>query len=310
MKIPFLWVLLTSFLFFSLSCNPREAKLPGEVVAEVNGEKITVDEFEREMRELLFEQGGEGKSEALKELRKICLEQMIDRKLLAQEARRIGIEILSEELNRMLSEIKKDYPGEGFGETLTLKGIPLEEWKRGLKEKLLAEKMIRHAQRFHGKIEEEEARKYYESHRSLFQIPRKVRVRQIVVSDGEEALQILKQLKKGESFEKLAMSKSIGPEKVRGGDLGFFSEGEKPLEFNRVFSMRVGEISEVVKSLYGYHIFKLEDKIEPHEISFDEAKSAIYKELEKKKGEEAFQQWFNDLKKKSKIRINRTWLKS
>lgn len=310
MKIPLYFTLLVPFLFYSLSCNPREAKLSDQVVAEVNEERITVDEFEREMRELLFEQEGEGKPEALKELRKICLEQMMDRKLLAQEARRIGIKISSEELNRTLSEIKKDYPGEGFGEKLTLKGIPLEEWKKGLEEKLLAEKMIRHAQRFHGKIEEEEARKYYETHRSLFQIPRKVRVRQIVVSDGEEALQILKQLKKGESFEKLAMAKSIGPEKVRGGDLGYFSEGEKPSEFNRAFSMKVGEISEVVKSSYGYHIFKLEDKIEAQEISFEEAKSAIYKELEKKKGEEAFQQWFNDLKKKSKIKINRTWLKS
>ncbi len=310
MKIPLLWIILIPFLFLSFSCNPREAKLPDQVVAEVNGERITVDEFEREMRELLFEQGREEKSEALRELRMICLDQMMDRKLLAQEARRIGIKILPEELNRTLSEIKKDYPGEGFGEKLTLTGIPLEEWKRGLEEKLLAEKMIRHAQRFHGKIEEEEARKYYETHRSLFQIPQKVRVRQIVVSDGEEALQILKQLKKGESFEKIAMSKSIGPEKVRGGDLGYFSEGEKPLEFNRAFSMRVGEISEVVKSPYGYHIFKLEDKIEAQEISFEEAKSAIYKELEKRKGEEAFQQWFNDLKKKSKIRINRSWLKS
>ncbi len=310
MNIPLLWIILVPFLFFSLSCNPREAKLPDQVVAEVNEERITVEEFEREMRELLFEQGKEGKPEAFKELKKIFLEQMIDRKVLAQEARRIGIKISPEELNRTLSEIKKDYPGEGFGEKLTLKGIPLEEWKRGLEEKLLAEKMIRHAQRFHGKIEEEEARKYYESHRSLFWIPRKVRVRQIVVSDGEEALQILKQLKKGESFEKLAMSKSLGPEKIRGGDLGYFSEGEKPSEFNRAFTMEIGEISEVIKSPYGYHIFKLEEKIEAQEISFEEAKSAIYKELERKKGEEAFQQWFNDLKKKSKIKINRTWLKS
>lgn len=310
MKTLLPYLILVPFLFFSLSCNPREAKLPDQVVAVINEERITVDEFEREMRELLFEQGGEGKTVALKELRKVCLEQMIDRKLLAQEARRIGINLSPEELNRTLSEIQKDYPGEGFGEKLTLKGIPLEEWKRSLEEKLLAEKMIRHAQRFHGKIEEAEARKYYESHRSLFQIPRKVRVRQIVVSDGEEALQILKRLKKGESFEKLAMSKSLGPEKVRGGDLGYFSEGEKPSEFNRAFSMEVGEISEVIKSPYGYHIFKLEEKVEAREIAFEEAKSAIFKELEKKKGEEAFQQWFNDLKKKAKIKVDRAWLKS
>ncbi|MGQ9507881.1 MAG: foldase protein PrsA [Thermodesulfobacteriota bacterium] len=309
MKILFSYLFIILFFSF-LGCHYGETKLPDHLVAEVNGEKITVEEFEREMRELLFERGGAGKSSAHRDLRKICLDQMIDRKLLAQEAKRIGLRISLEELNHAFSEIKKDYPGEGLGEKLALKGIALEEWKAGLEEKLLAEKMIRDAQRFYGKIEEEEARKYYESHRSLFQIPQRVRVRQIVVLDGEEALQILKRLKKGESFEKLARDKSIGPEKDRGGDLGFFSKGEMPSEFNRVFSMGVGEISEVIKTPYGYHIFKLEEKIEAQEISFEEAKSSLFKELEREKGEEAFQQWFNGLKEKAKIKINRTWLRS
>ncbi len=297
-------------LFVLVGCSPWGTGLPDHIAAEVNGEKITVEEFDREVKELVIEQSKEGKPSGFKELKKVYLDQMVERKILVQEARRSGIKISQEELDQTISEIKKDYPGEGFGEKLGLKGIRLEEWKAGLEEKLLAEKMIRNAQRFRGEIEEKEALEYYETHRSIFQIPRKVRVRQIVVADGEEAIQILKRLKRGESFEKLAMAKSLGPEKVRGGDLGFFSQGERPSEFDHVFSMEVGTISEVIKSPYGYHIFKLEERAEPREITFEEARPELIKELKKKKGEEEYQQWFKGLKEKARIKINRKWLKS
>jgi parvulin-like peptidyl-prolyl isomerase len=235
---------------------------------------------------------------------------VIERKILVQEARRLGIKISQEELNQAIYEIKMDYPGEGFGEKLGLKGISLEEWKVRLEEKLLAEKVIRKASRFQEKINEKETLRYYEDHRSSFQIGPKVRARQIIVADGEEAIQILKRLKKGESFEKVATEKSLGPEKVQGGDLGYFSPGEKPTEFDHVFSMEVGMISEVIKSPYGYHIFKLEEKIEPRQIPFEEAKAGILQDLGQKRGEESYQKWFKGLKRKARVKINKKWLRS
>jgi parvulin-like peptidyl-prolyl isomerase len=108
----------------------------------------------------------------------------------------------------------------------------------------------------------------------------------------------------------VAKEKSLGPEKVWGGDLGYFSQGEKPTEFDYVFSMEVGAISEVIKSPYGYHIFKLEEKTEPRQIPFGEAKLGILQELGQKKAEENYQKWFNDLKGKAKVKINKKWLRS
>jgi parvulin-like peptidyl-prolyl isomerase len=130
------------------------------------------------------------------------------------------------------------------------------------------------------------------------------------VADGEEAIQILKRLKKGERFEKLAQEKSLGPEKVNGGDLGDFSQGEKPSEFDRVFTLEVGAISDVIKSPYGYHVFKLEKKVEAREVPFEEAKAGILRELRKKKEEEEYQQWFQELRRKAKVRINKRWFRS
>jgi len=296
-------------LLFS-GCGLWEGGLPEHIVARIDREEITIDEFNREFKELVADQNREGSRSELREVKEAYLNQMIERKILAQEARRLGIRVSAEELSQAILEIKKDYPGEGFGEKLDLTGMSLEKWKVRLEEKLLAEKMVRGSHPYKGKIEEKLAREFYETHRSLFQLSRKVRVRQIVVTDGNEAIQIQKRLKKGESFEKLAKEKSLGPEKVQGGDLGYFSEGERPAEFDHVFSMEVGAISEVIKSPYGYHLFKLEEKSEPREISFEEAKKSILHRLEREKGEEEYQRWFKDLREKAKVKVNRKWLRS
>jgi peptidyl-prolyl cis-trans isomerase C len=308
-KFPLLLIFIL-FLSFLWGCGQWGVGLPEQIIAQVNEEQIPAEEFNREFRELVLESGKEAERKEFGNLKQAYLEQVIERKILVQEARRLGIKVSSGELNQAISEIKMDYPGEGFGEKLGLTGMTLEEWKGRLEEKLLAEKVIRSAIHFQEKIDEKEALRYYEAHPSSFQIGQKVRARQIIVSDGEEAIQILKRLKRGESFEKVAKEKSLGPEKVQGGDLGYFSPGEKPTEFDHVFNMEVGAISEVIKSPYGYHIFKLEEKMEPRQIPFEEARLGILQELEQKKAAENYQKWLNDLKGKAKVKINRKWLKS
>ena len=302
--------LLWMFLVTLYGCGEWGRGLPDHILAQVNEEQITVDEFNREVKELVLEPGQEVKGRNFYDFKEAYLDQVIERKILVQEARRLGVKISAEELNQAISEVKKDYPGEGFGERLGLKGISLEEWKSRLEEKLLAEKMIRHALYYRGEIDEKEALEYYENHLSKFQMSEKVRARQIVVATEEEAIQVLNQLKKGENFEKLAMKKSLGPEKVEGGDLGYFGKGERPDEFEQVFSLEVGEISGMIRSPYGYHIFKLDEKIAPRRVPFEEAKSGILQELRQKKGEEEYQRWLKGLKGKAKVKVNKKWLRS
>jgi parvulin-like peptidyl-prolyl isomerase len=302
--------LLLILLFLLWSCSPWGGGLPDRILAQIDGEQISVVEFEREFQELMLEPGAGTPERSLSDLKQAFLDQMIERKILVQEARRVGIKVTPEEVNQAISEVKTDYPGEGFGEKLGLKGMTLEEWKRRLEEKLLAEKMIRTSLRYRGEITEKEALQYYEKHPELFQVKEKIKARQIVVADGEDALQILKRLKKGENFEKLAREKSLGPERVEGGDLGYFSKGERPAEFDEIFSMEVGAISEVIRSPYGYHVFKLEKKTEPRQISFEEAKGGILEELRQRRGEEEYQRWLKGLKGKAKVKINKRLLRS
>ena len=303
-------LIIPLFLMPFLGCSEWGRGLPDTEIARVNQDAITVDEFDREFKELVFESGKEEKSEVPGTLRRAYLDQMIERKLLAQEAHRLGVRVSPEELNLAILEMRKDYPGKGFDERLSLQGVTLEEWRGRLEEKLLAERMMRRARRIQGTIDEKEALQYYETHRSSFELKARVRARQIVVADGEEALQILRRLKKGESFAKLAAEKSLGPEKANGGDLGYFSEGERPAEFDQVFSMEAGQISEVIWSPYGYHIFRVEEKVEARQVSFEEAKAGILEDLERSKGEQEYQRWLKELKNKAKVRINKNLLRS
>ena len=302
--------ILLCLLFVLSGCSDWGRGLPEHVVARINEESLTTEEFNEEFQELILEPGQEKKASQPANLKKAYLDQVIERKILVQEARRLGIKVSPAELDQVIQEIRKDYPGEGLSDRLGLTGMSLEEWKVRLEEKLLAEKMVRVAHRHQAAIDEKEAQQYYEDHRSEFQLKERVKARQIVVADGEEALQILKRLKKGENFEKLAFEKSLGPEKVNGGDLGTFSSGERPPEFDQVFFLEAGATSDVIKSPYGYHIFKVEEKISPRQIPFEEAKTRILKDLSKKKGEEEYQKWFQGLREKAKVEINRKLLSS
>ena len=83
-----------------------------------------------------------------------------------------------------------------------------------------------------------------------------------------------------------------------------------PAEFDQVFTMEVGAISGVIKSPYGYHIFKLEDKQGAREVPYGEARQGIVQELRKNKEEEEYQKWLKELKRKADVKVNSRWVRS
>ncbi|MBN1882110.1 MAG: peptidylprolyl isomerase [Deltaproteobacteria bacterium] len=103
---------------------------------------------------------------------------------------------------------------------------------------------------------------FYEENKDAFDNAETIRVRHILVDTQEEAEEILELLNEGESFNDLAREYSICPTGPDGGDLGFFKRGDMIAEFeDAAFALeKPGDISDIVKTKYGYHIIKMEDK--------------------------------------------------
>ena len=92
-------------------------------------------------------------------------------------------------------------------------------------------------------------------------MPKEVRASHILVKTEAEANEILFDLKRGASFEDMAMKKSLCPSKRKGGDLGFLKRGRMVKEFeDAAFSLQKGELSKPVKTQFGYHIIKVTDQ--------------------------------------------------
>ncbi|MFB0507830.1 MAG: peptidyl-prolyl cis-trans isomerase [Thermodesulfobacteriota bacterium] len=305
---PIIWIGLL-IAFYTMGCQKEDANLSQDILAQVNQELITLEEFNNELQDIKLEHGKLPEDrESLDQLKTTFLDQIINRKLILGESRRMNIHVSEEEINKNILALKRDYAGESFKAMLEGRGMSFEEWKRRLKERLLAEKVINTVAQFDGTIDDKSVRQYYEEHIEEYSFPEQVRARQIVVATVEEAKEILRRLRKGEDFGKLAKEKSMMPERVYGGDLGFFARGEMPEAFDEVFSLKVGERSKIVKSPYGYHIFKVEEKVEGKVREFDEVKDEIAHQIRKKKNDQIYYTWLSELREKAKIKINKQLL--
>ena len=149
-------------------------------------------------------------------------------------------------------------------------------------------------------LTEDEKVKFFEANKSSFSKPESATAKHILVDSDEKAKEILAQIKSEEiSFEDAALKHSSCPSKDMGGDLGTFGRGQMVPEFEEaVFSMAKGEVSEPVKTQFGYHIIKLEDLQESTESTFDEVKAEVEKSLLYQKQNEVYGNKINALNAK------------
>ena len=302
MRGSFLFV-VTLILLAALGCEPA-SRTPG-ILARIDGTIITLEDFNRRFKEMKLEsEYAPGGHDALMAMKRKFLDQLIEETLILRAAKRLGISVSEEELEHDIMNTRNDYKGESLREYLTSRGISFEVWRERVKERMLIEKTIRTHCHFEGAISTDEARAYYEAHRDAYVLPEQVKPRQIVLASKRSANRILGELKKGADFGELAVANSLGPEGKFGGDLGYFARGDMPEEFNVVFSMGTGEISDVIESPYGFHIFKVDDKKPGRQLALEEVLDDIKRKIAQTKSEQLYYQWLEELQKNAKVDIN------
>jgi parvulin-like peptidyl-prolyl isomerase len=242
-------------------------------------------------------------------LKEEILSTMIDEKVMLLRARTLSLFVSDEELSKKIEEIRAYYTDDGFTRTLSAQNVDFGVWKEELRTRMLMEKLIVTDVNAKITVTEDEARAYYKTSRKRFEPGKRVRVAQIIVREERKAKALLNRLKRGEDFAKVAREESIGPEAVSDGDLGFVIPGVMPEEIDRVlFSHAPGSISEVIKSSYGYHIFKIIEKETSSKKNWPEIKELVMAELKKQKEETAYSKWLEDLRSKVTVRIDRKLL--
>ncbi|HEY7749347.1 MAG TPA: peptidylprolyl isomerase [Aestuariivirgaceae bacterium] len=149
-------------------------------------------------------------------------------------------------------------------------------------------------------VTDEEVKAAYEKEASKVKISERVRARHILVQTEKEAKDVLGRLNKGEKFEDIAKQVSVDGSKDYGGDLGYFSAEEMVPEFSKAaFALKIGEISAPVKTDYGWHVIKLEDRKQGGAQPFDQVKAGIKAVLMRKKVQEVV----TELRKQAKIDV-------
>ena len=183
--------------------------------------------------------------------------------------------------------------------------IDIKEWKKELKQELLIKKIVSSVVEKLAPITFDESKAYYNSHQDEFRHPYMVQIRQIVTKSREEAEMILERLSEGEKMDDLARKYSIAPEGENGGVVGWIAEGEidKNIE-DFVFPLKEGEISDILETPYGFHIFEILSVREAGIKRFPETMAEIDSILTNEKKELLYKEWINKLKDRFPVNID------
>ncbi len=313
-------VLFGVFLFLYGPISLSEAVVD-RVVAVVNQEIITLSEVEKWINLLKQEVVAEDRlerRERIERLRRQVLDRLIEEKLIDQEVKKSGIKISSKEVEATLEEVRRRnaVTQEDLEKALAVEGLTLETYKKQIEKGLQRQKLINWSVKVEAKPGEKELRDFYqknvgryrmnETYRPghiLFVVPKEATPEEIreIRKKGRE---VSEKIKKGADFGEMALLYSQDASAKNHGDLGYFKKGELFPVFEReALRLKVGEVSGLVRTEFGFHIIKLLDRKGVEPIPFEEAKERVKADYYDGEFEKAFKQFLSTLKEKAVIEI-------
>ena len=272
--------------------------------------------------------GPEDLSKQMDEVKQRVLQQLIDEHLMLQEARsprpievakgKIGtppvIEVSDREVEELLTNTKSKFSGpEEFAAALSEQGLTEEDLKSRFKDQIAIQKLIGREIRSRLTVSPAEVTAYYEAHKADFVKPPAVQVATLLIRPKDnldvnrayaQAQEIHKQLGAGADFYDLAKRFSDGFNAQMGGRIGLLEKGKNRKEIDSVmFDLKAGQISPIIKTASGFHIFLIESVQPPHQPSLDEAQNDIQDRILNEKGASRYGEWIAKLRSDSYISV-------
>jgi len=313
-------ILFIAGIFLIVFSTALYAATEDRIVAIVNDDVITLSELEANLQPVMKRiekiPDEEKRKEVTAQARVAVMNQLIDRMLLDQEAARLRVVVTDEEVDRTLQALLKDkgISLEKLTETLATEGATIEDYKDEIRESRIKRKVIEKAVKSKIAVSEEEIGEYYAKHRDEYEGKAANRIQQILIvkpKDADEGVYktlrakaegILEKLKDDESFDLMVDLHSQGPAAGSGGDLGFVEKGMMFPEVDSVaFSLKRGEISDVIESPVGFHIIKIIDRRGAGIKPVEEVRGEIIWKIGNEKMQKKFEEWLKELREKSFI---------
>jgi peptidyl-prolyl cis-trans isomerase C len=289
-------IVCSALMFAASTCFASDtAKTQGEnVLAQVDGYKLTLKNFNEQVASLPPQL--RMAVERNPQLREQLLDRWVQLTLMALEAR---------------SQKMQDKPD-------------VKKRIEDMTNALLAQEYMRKNIQGKAQVSDKEVKDYYEKHKAEFVEPEQVKARHILVkvpnnadekawTDARKKAEMIEgKLKKGGDFSVLAKEYSDDPgSKGRGGELGYFQKGRMVPEFEKAaFALKVGQISDPIKTTFGYHIIQVQDKKQAKKLSLDEVQQTIRQKLLREKQIEIKDKIIARLEKKYPVKLNKELLKS
>ncbi|MFH1723595.1 MAG: peptidyl-prolyl cis-trans isomerase [Elusimicrobiota bacterium] len=264
-----------------------EAKAKDPVIVKVDGAEIRKSEVYQRLWDI---QGT------------TVLEQMIDRHLIERDAKKRKIVADESDVERRMDAIGQQLPeGTSLEQKLNESGLTLEKLRKEITFEVLRDGLVVEAAEI--AVSSTEVRAAYEANRNRLGNPEAVRLRHILVQTEREADDLLIALKAGADFEKLASAKSLNADtRDKGGDLGFITPGMLRPEIEKaVWKLRAGELSPIVDTGQGFHIFQAVERREGKPAEFEEVSADLHRAIRNRKIAAALPGVVKDLRAKAKI---------
>jgi peptidyl-prolyl cis-trans isomerase C len=290
-----------------------------EPVAKVNNTVLTEADLQEEMNKIIpsITIHGGVSPERLAKYRPKAVEKLIENELLYQGAVEMGLKADDDRIKSALKEVMNKVGGKKrFKNALKVRGLTIKHYEKMLERVFLIDMIVKQEITRKAVVTEEEARRYYERNKEGYVRPEARRLSHILISVSPNALQEDKEKKRkraeearekavqGADFGTLAWDYSDDPYKYKGGELGLVHKGRlDPALEEDVLKLKEGEISEVLASIYGYHIFKVTEINEPVQLEFMDVSQRITRELSERKAENFREELLSRLREKADIEI-------
>jgi parvulin-like peptidyl-prolyl isomerase len=295
---------------------------PNRPVAAVNGVPIPAQKLRQALEDRIPSTGHRNLSdERLVQIRFEVLDRLIVEEILYQEATRRKIKVGATERDKEIKAVKARFRSEQeYRDTLKAKGMTDKDIRVGIERHLAIRKLTDLDIRSKIQITDDQMRQYYNEHPEQFRLPQQVRLRTLLVAvdpagtreDWEQgrtkAQGLADRARKGEDFTALIKQQSDDEfGRSTGGDTGTVHEGRLPYRELEavVYDQPVGKISDPVRTLYGWVVYRVDEKQPPKQMRFEDLNKDLFrKEMENSAAEDKIRLWVADLRKKADVKIH------